>query len=150
MPNWVIHNKWSDKAGIDRFIATYVDRSIDYGGNWAVVDDNDKDIKIEDRVVTRQLKYFYKKDLEKEYSSERMYVKAFYLHHLLDYFRETRFNIYDMELVFKAFLQEKVKIEITDGKDIIANFSKEVNDLFQLLRDHHQEFYEDLLKGIIE
>ena len=35
MPNWIVHSKWGKKAGIDTFIADFVNRNIDYGTSWA-------------------------------------------------------------------------------------------------------------------
>lgn len=69
------------------------------------------------------------------------------MHHLLDFFRETRVDINDMELVFKEFLELKVIIKYIDNDDNIINFQKEVNEIFQLIRENKHEFYEDL-KGM--
>ena len=75
---------------------------------------------------------------------QNSYVKAFILHHLLDYFRETRVNINDINLVFEKFLQNKVIIEISDSKGNKIDFQKEMGEIFNLLRDNKNELYEDL------
>lgn len=75
---------------------------------------------------------------------QHSYVKAFFLHHLLDYFSETRVNINNIDLVFEKFLQNKVVIEITDSKGNKINFQEDVNELFNLLKENKKELYEDL------
>jgi len=104
--------------------------------------DDDDDAKLEknnDRPIFQQLKFFYDKDKEK-----RLHVKACYLHHLLDFFKETHVNIYNMELVFRKFLREKVLVEFTDNDGNIINFQEEINDLFHLLRKNSRQLYDDL------
>ncbi len=96
-----------------------------------------------ERIIDRQLKYFYLMDKEKKYSNENLYVKAYYLHHLLDYFTETRVDKNNIELVFKKFLESKVMVELSDNGKII-NFRKEIESIFQLLREDKQELFEDL------
>ncbi|MFW9897863.1 MAG: hypothetical protein ACFFDO_01210 [Candidatus Thorarchaeota archaeon] len=99
-----------------------------------------------ERIIDRQLKYFYLMDKEKKFSNENLYIKAYYLHHLLDYFTETRIDINNIELVFKKFLEDKVIVELSDsGKTI--NFRKEIKEIFQLLRENKQDLYDDL-KGL--
>ncbi|MDX1799062.1 MAG: hypothetical protein R3255_10470 [Candidatus Lokiarchaeia archaeon] len=66
------------------------------------------------------------------------------MHHLLDFFKETHVNIYDIDLVFKKFLQNKVIIEITDSEGKKVNFQKEVEEIFKLLKDNKKELYEDI------
>ena len=125
-----------------------MNRFIDYGVNWALNNNNKSEIpEYDDPIILRQLKFFHERDLEKKYSKENLYVKACYMHHLLDFFRETRFDINDMELVFKKFLELKVIIKYIENDDNIINFQKEVDEIFQLLRENKHEFYEDL-KGM--
>jgi len=144
IPNWIIHNKWTDKAGIERSIAHYVDRNIDYATQWIEeVDDSNSKI-YDERIVIRQLKHFYNKDLENKASDEKMYVKAFYIHHLLDYFRETRFDTQDLDLIFKKFLQEKVTVEINKDNRNKINFQKEIQSIFDLFRNHKDQLLTDL------
>ena len=125
-----------------------MNRFIDYGVNWALNNNNKSEIpEYDDPIILRQLKFFHERDLEKKYSKENLYVKACYMHHLLDFFRETRVDINDMELVFKKFLESKVIVEYIENDDNIINFQKEVDENFQLLRENKHEFYEDL-KGM--
>lgn len=143
-PNLLVHVKWCLKAGIDNLVATVVNRFIDYGSHYSVYDK--KDISFYDeneKIIERQLKYFYLMDQEKKFSSENLYIKAYYLHHLLDYFMETRFDIYDLELIFKKFSEDKIIVEFSDNNEII-NFTKEIEEIFQLLRENKQELYNDL------
>ena len=97
-----------------------------------------------DSPLLSQLKYFYLKDIEKKYTKEKWYIKAYYLHHLLDYFRETRFDINNIELIFEKFLEEKAIIEFSDKNGKIINFDNELNDIFQKIRDNHEELIRDL------
>jgi hypothetical protein len=131
-------------AGIDELIANVVDRNIDYGTTWAFDSDIKNPSNDDESVITKQLKFFHQKDLEKKYSDKNLYVKAFYLHHLLDYFRETRFDIYDIDLIFDKFLQEKVKIHIVNNKGKKINFQIEIHQIFDLLKKNKRELYSDL------
>ena len=122
-----------------------MNRFIDYGAHYSVSDKNELlSIDEKDSTLLRQLKYFYQKDIEKKYSKEKLYVKAYYLHHLLDYFRETRFDINNIELVFKKFLEEKAVIEFSNKNGCVFNFQNELNDIFQNLKDNQQELIKDL------
>jgi len=145
MPNWVIHGKWTDKAKIDRLIANYVNQNIDYGTEWAFSKDARSNSDEEESNASRQLKFFYKKDLEKQYSNEKMYVKAFYIHHLLDFLKETRLNVRDLNIVFAKFLKKKVQSDIFDENGESINFMKEINEIFALIKDNQDELIEDLL-----
>ena len=121
-----------------------MDKNIDYGTEWAF-NDKYRDIFNEDEnIILRQLKFFHYKDLEKQYSKENLYIKAFYLHHLLDFFMETRLNIYDIGQVFQKFLEKKVVIEYKDKKGKTINFQKEINEIFHLLAENKEELYKDL------
>ena len=145
MPNWVIHSKWTDKAKIDRLIANYVNQNIDYGTEWAFSEDARNNINEEESNASRQLKFFYKKDLEKQYSNEKLYVKAFYIHHLLDFLKETRLNVRDLDIIFAKFLKEKVQSEIINEKRESITFMKEINEIFTLLKENLDELIEDLI-----
>ncbi len=124
-----------------------MNRFIDYGITWALYENKSEIPEYGYPIILRQLKFFHERDLEKKYSKENLYVKACYMHHLLDFFRETRVDINDMELVFKEFLELKVNVEYIDNDDNIINFQEEIDENFQLLRENKKEFYEDL-KGM--
>jgi len=66
------------------------------------------------------------------------------LHHLLDFFKETHVNIYDIDLVFEKFLQNKVIVEITDSEGKNINFQEDIEEIFKLLKDNKKELYEDI------
>lgn len=145
MPNWLVHNKWTDKAGIDRLIANYVDRNIDYGIQWVEESNNNSSLRNNDeRIVVKQLRHFYKKDIEAKYSNDLLYVKAFYIHHLLDYFRETCYDTQNLDLIFKKFLQEKIIIEIYLDNGNKINFQSEIYSIFNLFRNNKDQLYADL------
>jgi hypothetical protein len=143
MPNWEIHNKWALKAGIDDLVATFVNQNIDYGTSWAFNKETEA-TESEEKVVDRQLRFFYHKDKEKTFSSEFLYVRAFYLHHLLDYFKETRYNKYDLELIFTKFIQEKVKPTLINDERNEISFLNEINYIFGIIRHYKEEFFSDL------
>jgi len=82
--------------------------------------------------------------LNNENDDQNSYVKAFYLHHLLDYFRETRVNIYNIDLVFETFLLEKIGPEIVNNKGIKISFLNEIQQIFNLLKKNKKELYSDL------
>jgi hypothetical protein len=53
-------------------------------------------------------------------------VKACYLHHLLDYFKETHVNLHNLELVFQKFLEQKELSEIVFNNEKLISFEKEL------------------------
>ncbi len=82
--------------------------------------------------------------MNNEKDDQNSYVKAFYLHHLLDYFRETRVNINNIDLVFENFLLEKIGPEIVNNKGIKISFFNEIQQIFNLLKKNKKELYSDL------
>ncbi len=117
-----------------------VNRTLDYGFNWTLYQEDDATIEdYDDSIISLQLKHFTEKEKNK-----KGYIKALYLHHLLDFFKETYVNIYDIELVFKKFLQDKVIIEIPDVEGNPINFQEEIQEIFHLLRENNEELYIDL------
>ena len=70
MPNWYIHNKCTEKAGIDPLIANFVNINLDYGTEWAFSENDQVSEDIDEPISLRQLKFFYKKDLEKKYDND--------------------------------------------------------------------------------
>jgi hypothetical protein len=144
MPNWEIHNKWTSKAGIDPLIANFVDRNIDYGTEWAFNENQQLDEELDEPISLRQLKFFYKKDLEKKYSDELLYVKAYYLHHLLDYLKETRFGLNDLDKFFSEFLRKKVFIEFVNDQNEKITFDKQIQDIREIIERNKVELMNDL------
>ena len=101
----------------------------------------EENIEINERSETKiyqQLKYFY----ERKKNSE--YIKAAYLHYLLDFFKETYIDIHDVDLVFDRFLQYKVVCEISNSDGVVINFQDEINDVFRVIRENKEELYKDL------
>lgn len=144
MPNWIIHSKWAKRVGIDKFIADFVNRNIDYGTSWAFNGcENDFSVEKYESVVAKQLYFFHQKDLEEDYDPNS-YIKAYYLHHLLDYFKETRINIYEINAVFDQFLKEKIETETINNEGKKVNFLKEIHQIFDFLRKNKEELYSDL------
>lgn len=108
-------------------------------------ENNDSSLHVSDEsVIIQQLHFFHQKDLENEKDDQNSYIKAFYLHHILDYFRETRVNISNTDLVFEKFLLEKIGSEIIDRKGIKISFLKEIQQIFNLLKKNKEELYSDL------
>ena len=122
-----------------------MNRNIDYGTSWAFSDKDDSSYySTKESAVIQQLHFFHLKDLENEKENENSYIKAFYLHHLLDYFKETRININDIELVFEKFLLEKIGSELVNDKGNKISFSNEIQQIFNLLKKNRKELYSDL------
>jgi hypothetical protein len=92
------------------------------------------------------LNFFYQKDLEENYKCNS-YVKAYYLHHLLDYFKETRINIYEINAVFDQFLEEKIETETINNEGKKVNFLKEIHQIFDVIRKNKEELFSDLKGG---
>lgn len=117
-----------------------MNRALDYGFNWALYERDNVDFENNDEIIiSQQLKYFCE-----NYKDKRGYIKALYLHHLLDFFKETYINIYDIDLVFEKFLQNKAIIEITDSEGNKINFQKDLEEIFKLLKDNKKELYKDI------
>ncbi len=117
-----------------------MNRAVDYGFNWVYYKQDEIAFEVNnDNIIFRQLKYFYEKDKNK-----KGYIKALYLHHLLDFFKETHVNIYDLNLVFEKFLQNKIILEISDAEGKKINFQEDLQEIFKLLKDNKKELYEDL------
>jgi hypothetical protein len=144
VPNWVIHNKWANKAGIDNLIANFVDRNIDYGTEWAFSEKPDDILDADAPLTLRQLKFFYKKDIEKKYSEENLYVKSFYLHHLLDFFKETRINAREFNLIFSVFIKKKIQTGFIDKNGKRISFNKELDEIYHLFQENYEELMRDL------
>jgi len=120
-----------------------VNRTIDYGSNWTIYQEDKLDFENHnDNILFQQLRYFNEKEQNK-----KGYIKALYLHHLLDFFKETYVNIYDLDLVFEKFLQNKVIVEIIDHNGNKTNFQEEINEIFQLLKENKEQLFADL-KGV--
>ena len=101
----------------------------------------EENLEINERSETKiyqQLKYFYSRKKNREY------IKAIYLHHLLDFFKETFIDIHDMDLVFDRYLQDKVVCEISNSEGVVINFQDEINDIFRVIRENKEELYKDL------
>jgi len=147
MPNWFVHLRWALKAGISKDIANFVNRSIDYGSDWCQ-NDQLKDDQLDEAcdsegVMYQQLQHFYERDTKK-----LSFVKAAYIHYLLDYFRETRHDIYDFNLIFEKFMQEKAIESILDSKGKSVNFQNVLEEIFTFFRKNKSDLLSDLL-GII-
>lgn len=127
-------------AGIPLKIAEFVNRSIDYGSDWAIELEDDQNYEDEFKSnIYRQLVYFYNRDTVK-----RNFVKACYLHYLLDYFKETHVNLYDLDLVFQKFLETKVIIKISYNNGKKVNFENEIREIFRLIKNNRKTLYFDL------
>ena len=94
--------------------------------------------EINETKIYQQLKYFYEKKKKKGY------IKAVYLHHLLDFFKETHIDIHKIDLVFEKFLQDKVVVDISDSEGTVINFQDEINEVFRIIKENKDELYEDL------
>ncbi len=138
MPNWFVHVKWTEKAGIPKKIAEFVNRSIDYGSNWVINEEHGRELEDEGPFY-QQLVYFYDKDKGRKY-----YVRACLLHHLLDFFKETNIDSHDIELVFESFLKKKAVIKITDLEGNKVDFNSELKEIFHLLRENKEKLLNDL------
>ena len=144
MPNWYIHNKWTEKAGIDPLIANFVNTNLDYGTEWAFSKNDQASEDVDEPISLRQLKFFYKKDIEKKYDNDYLYVKAYYLHHLLDFIKETRLALDDLDTFFEHFLKKKVFPQFIDENKKIIRFDKQLKEIRELIAKNRDELIQDL------
>jgi len=96
--------------------------------------------------MAKQLIYFHQQDIDGG-NGHNSHIKAFFLHHLLDYFKETRINISNINAVFEIFLKEKIEIEIITNNGKKVNFLNEIHQIFDFLRKNKEELYSDLKGG---
>ncbi|MFX1575173.1 MAG: hypothetical protein ACFFB0_20750 [Promethearchaeota archaeon] len=102
----------------------------------------EKDIRAEennDNLIFKQLKFFYEQG-----KRNNNYIKALFLHHLLDFFKETYIDINNIERVFEKFIENKIPFTITDSEGKEVNFKEELNQIFQLIRRNKVELIQDL------
>ncbi|MFW9826737.1 MAG: hypothetical protein ACFFEY_03845 [Candidatus Thorarchaeota archaeon] len=117
-----------------------VNRSLDYGFNWMFSQNYDIESEKEsDNRIYQQITFFYEKE-----KNRKGYIKALFLHHLLDFFKETHVNIYDLDLVFTKFQEHKIISEIVNSEGTKVTFHKEINEIFDLIRLNKEEILEDL------
>lgn len=129
--------KWAHKAGIPEGIANITNRVIDYGFNW--VYSAKSDIKNNDDPRFLHLTYFYEMD-----PKNKNYIKAYYLHRVLDHLKETRHK--ELGKALKEFETEKCLIEIERPNGQIINFRKEINGILSHLRDNENKVLVDIRK----
>jgi len=129
--------KWAHKAGIPEGIANITNRVIDYGFNW--VYSAKSDIKNNDDPRFLHLTYFYEMD-----PKNKNYIKAYYLHRVLDHLKETRHK--ELDKALKEFETEKCLIEIERLNGQIINFKKEIDVILSLLRDNENKVLADIRK----
>ena len=124
-----------------------MNRNIDYGTSWAFIESRD-DFSVEEYKsnMAKQLIYFHQQDIDGG-NGHNSHIKAFFLHHLLDYFKETRINISNINAVFEIFLKEKIEIEIITNSGKKVNFLNEIHQIFDFLRKNKEELYSDLKGG---
>lgn len=140
IPNWFVHTKWAKKAGIETEIANRVNRSIDYGFNWNSFDEKKENYTSEnENVIFKQLLYYYEKT-----KNPKEYIKACYLHYLLDFFKETYLDIKDLNLIFNEFLRSKAISKIIDSEGKHVDFKPIILEIFQLIRENSDSLYKDL------
>lgn len=129
--------KWAHTAGIPEGIANITNRVIDYGFNW--VYSAKSDIKNNDDPRFLHLTYFYEMD-----PKNKNYIKAYYLHRVLDHLKETRHK--ELGKALKEFETEKCLIEIERPNGQIINFRKEIDSILSLLRDNGNKVLADIRK----
>ena len=71
-------------------------------------------------------------------------MKAYYLHHLLDFLKETRFSLNDLDKLFFEFLKKKVFREIVNEKYEIITFDKQIQEIREVIEKNKQELIDDL------
>jgi hypothetical protein len=117
-----------------------VNRTLDYGFNWAYTQEIEVGPEDDtDNRIFQQINFFYEKD-----KTKKGFIKALFLHHLLDFFKETYVDIHNLDLVFKKFLQDKIISEVVNPEGKKITFHQEINEIFDLVRHYKDELFEDL------
>ncbi|MBN2154310.1 MAG: hypothetical protein JW839_22840 [Candidatus Lokiarchaeota archaeon] len=137
MPNWLTHASWASRAGISESTAHIVNQVIDYGSFSTFFNVKEAPDQFQDDQRYFIIKYLYRKD-----PASNSYVKAYYLHLLLDHLRETR--IRDVDAAVNDFIDNKALIELPIGDDIVLNFRRELDDLASMIHENREEIWSDL------
>ncbi len=137
MPNWYIHLKWALKAGVSENVAHVVNRSIDYGASFVFFALKRKHAMENDDRRYHELLYLYEKDPE-----HLEYVKAYYMHFLLDHLKETKKK--ELASALDEYKQEKALLEVILEDGRVVSFLKMVDDLISLLLEHEAEVTADV------
>ncbi|MBD3196683.1 MAG: hypothetical protein GF317_16625 [Candidatus Lokiarchaeota archaeon] len=117
-----------------------MNRIIDYGVHLTSEEDKEPSHFFDDEsTICKELIHFYQRDRE-----QRFFIKACYLHHLLDFFKETHINLTDINQVFKRFLRDKVISQIKDKYGNVISFEKEIKEIFRLVSDNQDLLFKDL------
>jgi len=125
MPEWSIHNKWAEKMRISREVSNFVNKLIDFPEECQEFsEDQRKTYKIEHNsgrkrktVMYMQLRFLRQKGAE--------FVKAWFLHHALDYIKGA--PILSIEEVLKR-LEERTEVcpELETVQDFIEENSEQI------------------------
>jgi hypothetical protein len=149
IPNWYIHVKWACKLGISEPVAHVVNRLVDYGSfsTYFMADAVDDDGTIvvgeaDDRSHPEAhehilLKYMYRKD-----PTALEYVKAYYVHLMLDHLKETRHrNLGD---AMDEFKRDKALLKMKSRDGVVVSFEGVVDEMMSFFRANEQEIMADV------
>ncbi len=141
--------KWACKLGISEPVAHVVNRLVDYGSfstyfmSEGVDDDgaitgHDEDDGTPPEVHEHvMLKFMYRKD-----PSRLEYVKAYYVHLMLDHLKETRHPGLGDALV--EFKDHKVPLSIKNRDGAVISFENIVNEIMSFFRGNEREIMNDI------
>ena len=141
--------KWACRLGISEPIAHVVNRLVDYGSfstyfmSEGVVDDgaitgHDEDDGtppvVHEHVL---LKFMHRKD-----PTRFEYVKAYYVHLMLDHLKETRHP--DLGAAIDEFINQKALLSIKLRDGAVVSFEKVVNEIMSFFRVNELEIMKDI------
>nr|MDO8083853.1 hypothetical protein [Candidatus Sigynarchaeum springense] len=124
-------------AGISESTAHVVNRIIDYGSFSTFFNIKEAPDQFKDDQRYFVIKYLYHKD-----PAKNSYVKAYYLHLLLDHLKETR--IADVDGAVNDFINNKALVELPIEDEIVLNFKRELDDLAALIHANRDEVSSDI------
>jgi hypothetical protein len=141
--------KWACKLGISESVAHVVNRLVDYGsfstyfmaegvdddGAIAGYDDDDRTPpELHEHVM---LKYMYRKD-----PARLEYVKAYYVHLMLDHLKETRHS--DLGEALDEFKCHNELLSIKSRDGAVVSFENVVNEIISFFRVNEREIMNDI------
>jgi len=159
IPSWKIHNKWAQKAGISQEISNYINRAIDNkkmpedfrkhteqrkllrssGGPISITDIGSiMENKLHDRARSKHIK---EQDLLFLSTKGKNYVKAWYLHFILDYLVKLKDWRKDtgesMEECIDKYKRNKKAVVISGTKEVLI-------EVMDFLKKNSQELQKDV------
>ncbi len=141
--------KWACRLGISESVAHVVNRLVDYGSfstyfmsegvddDGSITGHNEDDgtpLEVHEHVM---LKFMHRKD-----PTHLEFVKAYYVHLMLDHLKETRHS--DLGDALDEFKGHKELLSIKSRDGTVVSFESVVNEIMSFFRENEREIMNDI------